>query len=390
MKYFDILLVLGYFRSATAYLSIIRYLSSEFRIGVLPVEADPSLKNKTGEAHALYLRLCVDFGAQIVDVDEPVQAGLMMVQQFPYPDELATRVMAKVSSDRRVGLMTLAMAGIEQHDHFLAQFFIHKAYVPSRRFTNFLLERRQAAGRYAGVMLEEVGLPFGKYPIFPEFRVDWLIAAPTLFSFYTEAGKQAFLHSVLKLLSSIPGDQLVVYKPHNGNVLDYFAPRFHYRLARLLLPFHRVDGLVDGLARRMPPRIRRQLDRLLTSLLHLRVLCRAKPMASLTAYADISLEAFLPGVRKGVIGGLSNTIWGTLYFGLPFLNCIDPAERQGKPELHNKSSDNLLDLNLQYFGIPFCRGELTEGASGEEIVTPADRLGDLIGAVRRDIAGQLE
>jgi hypothetical protein len=77
---------------------------------------------------------------------------------------------------------------------------------------------------------------------------------------------------------------------------------------------------------------------------------------------------FCPGVRKGVVGGLSNTIWGTVYFGLPFFNCIDPSLRNGASDLLAKESTTLLDLNLQYFGVPYCEGSLARGSRGESIV----------------------
>lgn len=111
-------------------------------------------------------------------------------------------------------------------------------------------------------------------------------------------------------------------------------------------------------------------------------------MISVTPYADISLEAFLPGVQKGVIGGLSNTIWSTLYFGVPFYNCADPStvDHAESELLANKSSETLLKLNLEYFGVPYCAGDITRGAAGQNIVREADRQGDLLAAVQADLA----
>jgi hypothetical protein len=107
-------------------------------------------------------------------------------------------------------------------------------------------------------------------------------------------------------------------------------------------------------------------------------------MTDLTPYSDISLEAFLPGVSGGVIGGLSNTIWGTLYFELTYYNCADEEERSKSTVnelLPHKDSSNYLDLNLQFFSVPSCHGDLSRGARGADIVTPQDRTGDLIEAI---------
>lgn len=381
MKTVDILLVVGYFRSATAFLSVVRHLTPALRVGVLNAGADPALKRKTGEAEALFMRLCEQFGAHIIELDQPVEARLMIVQQFVYPDEIAFSITSAVKVARTIGLLTLAMAGLEKHDRFLAQFPIDTVLAPSRRFTDFLLRRRGALDRYAHVTIENVGLPFRRYPVFPEFQVDWLIAAPTLFSFHSEVAKQSFLRNVLVLLEQMPASDVVVYKPHNGNALDYFAPRYHYTLARVAARFPLLARMVERLAQGASGSLTRHAQCVVTGMLHLRVLRRAKPMGEVTVYADISLEAFLPGVRKGVIGGLSNTIWGTLFFGLPFYNCVDPALREESSDLLNKSSADLLGLNLEFFGVPYYRGRLADAPHGESIVTDSDRRGDLLVAI---------
>jgi hypothetical protein len=379
-------LVLGYFRTASSFLSIVRALSSELRIAVMPTAASSSLRAKTGEAEALFLRLCEHFGARIVSGDASIHAELMVVQQFPYPPEVVDSINRSVVAKRRVGLMTLTTAGLEPHDQFLAQFGIRKAYVPSRRFMDFLIGRRQAAHRYAGVEVVEVGLPFSSYPVFPEFKADWLIAVPTLFSFSTEEDKQQFLRTILALLSRIDPNDTVAYKPHNGNVLDYFAPRVHYAFASVVRVIPGVENMLMGLSGAGLRSIRHHAARIITSMLHQRVLERATPMLALTPYGDMSLEAFLPGVRKGIIGGLSNTIWGTIYFGLPFFNCVNRLAGQSRTsELLNKSSETLLDLNLEYFGVPFCAGDVSKGARGEEIVREGDRQGDLVRSIRHDL-----
>jgi hypothetical protein len=387
VRRFDIVLVLGYFRSATAYLSIIRHLSPTLRIAVLPVDTEPALRQKTGEAEDLFLRVCRDFGAEIVDTKAEINARLMIVQQFAYTGVQVSSITTAVAAARRVGLMTLAMAGVEKFDGFVEQFGLTRVYVASRRFMEFLLERRNATGRYRTVDVEEVGLPFASYPVFPDFHVDWLIAAPTLFSFSTEAGKQTFLDCVLKLMTQMPPDAVVAYKPHNGNKLDYFVPAAHYRLAAVFMRIPGGDALLRALSSSGPTLLRLFFNRTLTSVLHQKVLRRAVPMIQITPYADLSLEAFLPGVREGVIGGLSNTIWGTLYFGLPFFNCVDPAiVNHGESELLAKSSEALLKMNLEYFGVPYCGGDLRHGARGEQIVMDSDRRGDLIEAVKADLA----
>jgi hypothetical protein len=378
---YDVLLVLAYFRPAAAYLSIIK----RRRIGLLVLEIDPALRAKNANSHAEFVELCVRLGAELVPEEGVVEASLMVVQQFTYDVAVARRINDRVRAAKRVGLMALAMAGVAKHDAFIELFGIRKVFVPSRRFMDFLLTARQAFVRYCDVDVVEVGLPFAKYPVFPEFEADYLIAAPTLFSFNNEAEKQRFLRTVLGLLAQIPTSARVVYKPHNGFEKDYFAPKFHYALARALRVLPGIRFLLSWACRYAPAVVARELDRIRTTLLHQSVLRRAIPMSRLTRYAEMPLEAFLPGVKCGVIGGLSNTIWGTLYFNVTFFNCVSPDTRVGDSQLLQKKSDALLDLNLKYFGVPYCAGRLDRGARGESIVVDADREGDIIAAIQREL-----
>jgi hypothetical protein len=386
MKTYDLILVVGYFRSATSFLSVVRALGRELRIAVLSVDADPAMQKKTGDAQVIFLDLCRKFGSDLLKLGVPMQAKLLIIQQFPYTDTLVQRIQQNLSAKSRVGLMTLTMAGLKNHDAYLEQFGINKVYVPNRRLMTFLLEQRGAGAQYEKIAVTEVGLPFSRYRVVPEFTADWIIAAPTLFSFRSEHGKQQFLQSVNKLLDQIAPGDVVVYKHHNGNSKDYFAPRLHYAIARVLAAIPGADLVLQQLQKFEWPWLRSQAARVKTCMLHQTILRRATPMSRLTPYAGLSLEAFLPGVRKGVIGGLSNTIWGTLYFDLPYYNCVDDAMRQGRSELINKSSDKLLDLNLQFFGIPYCEGELKVGARKQGVVTPEERRGDLVETIKSDLS----
>lgn len=380
----DLALVLGYFRSATSFLSIIKELAPRRRIVVVVTRADASMLEKTAGARERFLQLCHSLGADVVPAGVPVRARMALVQQYPYSDEVAEEIRKTVQADKYLGLLMLATAGLPPHDRFLTQFAITKAYVPSRRLMLFLLEHRNAAAAYERVDVEEVGLPFGRHPLFSSVAIDWLIAAPTLFSFRSESSKHEFLEAVLRLLAQIPSTDVVAYKPHNGNALDYFAPRLHYAAAEALAALGVHESRLRAMAAHAPPFLRRHIERVLTGMLHKRVLLRASPLAGLTEYADLGLEAFLPGVRKGVIGGLSNTIWGTLYFGLPYYNCVDRVSRDRTPKevLRHKDPGTLLDLNIQFFGVPYCGGDLSRGAKGQDIVTDADRAGDLVASIQ--------
>jgi hypothetical protein len=381
---YDLVLVIGYFRSATAYLSVVKHLGTRFRIAIVNANTDRRLKQKTGEAEALFIALCRQWGANLISPGTPISCSLLVVQQFLYDDESAQTLARTIAARKKVGLMALATAGLDAHDGFLKQFGLDKVYVPSKRFSEFLIRARHAGERYEGVELIEVGLPFRNHPVFPEFDADYMILAPTLFSFNTEEEKHGFLLSILSLLDQIGPDSVVVYKPHNGTANDYFSPRVYRAAAKILSKVLR-DDLLRRIAARLPRRLGVHASRLRTSILFERMLKRVVRMDALTSYADISVEAFLPGIRKGAIGGLSNTIWGSMYFGLPFYNCVDPVTRACDSALLKKTAVPLLELNLQYFAVPFCEGDLRKGVRRSDIFAGMDNGYDCVYAIEQDL-----
>lgn len=379
---FDLLIVIGYFRSALPLLSIVRYLSPQLRVGLYFQPLSSQMEAKTGKAQKMFERLCMEFGGVQYVAGASARCRLMLVQQYPYTTDFVSSVHADIDAEEIWGMLTLSAMGLNAHDSFLSQFCVTRLTVPDKCLANFLIESRNASSRYQNIDMIEVGLPFKKYPVFENFCVDWIVAASTLFSFHTEVGKQSFLRDILKLMSQIPKSEVVVYKAHNGNKKDYFTPRLYAHIASLISYFPNSERLLEKLLIRMQPRLKFHVSKILTALLHARVIHRAAPMIELTPMADMSIEGFLPGVRKGVIGGESNSIWGTLFMGLPYYNCVSPDERKsGKSELLNKSGDTLLEMNLKYFGVPYCQGLLTKISDQSNVVNEVrfnDNIVDLV------------
>jgi hypothetical protein len=67
---------------------------------------------------------------------------------------------------------------------------------------------------------------------------------------------------------------------------------------------------------------------------------------------------------------------------------VDQNLCRGPNELLNKNSDPLLGLNLKYFGVSYCEGDIGNGVCGREIVSDLDRGGDLIDSIRQILAKQ--
>jgi len=93
-------------------------------------------------------------------------------------------------------------------------------------------------------------------------------------------------------------------------------------------------------------------------------------------------------VKKGVIGGLSNTIWGALYHQIPFYNAVnmDIQNRFGSDRLYgSKDTSNHIDLNLKYFYIPFCENRLEFDSKYFSIVDDCTRKADLLNEIKNEM-----
>ena len=215
-----------------------------------------------------------------------------------------------------------------------------------------------------------------------------MVAAPTAFSFKTEFEKHHFLECVLSLLNQMNKDDKIVYKPHNSMHRDYFSPRIPTIIGKIASRFCPIGRALRSIASRgHQGRAANFFSQSYTSYLHSSILRRVTPMNKVTPNAEFALELFLPGVKRGLIGGLSNTIWGALYFGLEVYNCIDTKIRKpgGWNPMLKKDSSNLLDLNIQFFGVPYCRGRLEGCNFNDTIILPEDRLGDLIDSIENEL-----
>jgi hypothetical protein len=349
----DLILIIGYFRSAMPLLSVIRYLSSSLRIGLRFQPLNPELKNKVSHLQKEFELLCVELGASLLSPRLLYKCELLIVQQFPYDLHFVSSIKSNISARVVWGALSLASMGLEAHDLFINQFGVSKVTVPDKGLANFLLSSRSAHSHYQGLEMVEVGLPFRDYPLFDDFSVDWIFASPTLYSFRTEAEKHCFLRDVLKLLQQLPSTDTVAYKPHNGNERDYFSPLIYSLLARILIFVPRSICLLETLIDKFPDFLPSHTSRLMTAFLHLRLMDLTIPMSNLNLNGHMSLESFLPGVRKGVIGGESNTMWGVTHFDLTYCNCVSRIVQNPKSQLLSNDGSSTLGLNLVYFGIPY-------------------------------------
>jgi len=378
--------VLEFYRSVTQYLNIIKYLGGTYRIGVFRTTILENTLIKNQDAQNNFLELCVEYGADVLKKGDH-KTRLLIIPQRPFCSSAISEI-KRIEAIRRIGLFTLAWAGMTVHDKILSDFSLEKIMVIDLSFFEFLIDARDAIKKYEKIEVIEVGLPFNKYPLFPEFSADYILVMPTPFSFAHQKDKRMFLEAVLDLFEGIPLADKIVHKSHNGMSIDQFSSiKIKFLLPVLLkLPFFKLA--MENYHKIKTKYISDILEVFHTEYLYQKVLKRTVPLHIETEYNQLALEAFLPGIKKGVIGGASNTIWGTLFSKIPFYNCVDffKQDRNSPNKLYGKKNPGRwLDLNLQYFYVPFCEGKLTFNKQLYETISEKTRNSDLIHEIDREI-----
>jgi len=385
---YDIVLVVEYFRSVTSYLSIIKGLRSDFSIGVYQVPVCSFDAGKNNKAQGDFLELCQRLGADLVRPGL-VKTSVLLIPQRPLRKDVIVDIQKKFDAESVVLLLGFAYPGIKMQDEIFQHFKFKKTYAIDENLIKFLANKRCANEIYDALNIVEVGLPFGKYPIIDSFNVDYILAMPTQFSFPYESDKWLFLEAVQELLMHIDVDDTIVHKPHNSAEHDQFSSKNMRILLRVLENIPGFKTFLKIAINRSPSRkVRFFTGKLYTAYLYEKILARTITMDKAGGSSHLAMEAFLPGVRKGVIGGTSNTMWGTLFFNLKFYNCVDIFNQKmdGENKLYgSKDRDKYLGLNLQYFMIPYCNGRLLFDEKLWNIPSVGCRNGDLIVELRKDI-----
>lgn len=382
---FDILLVMPFFRQSGPLLSICKELGSKCSIGLLPLTLDNTQQAKHRKSNKLFITLLEQFGARVVRSSDSIDCKTVLFVQYPYSTKQIEMLNHSIQAQRRIGMLTLAWPGL--HNDFIEKLDIEILFTVHRRFMDFLLKKRGQESRYKKCDIYEVGLPYGKYPVFEKIQADYFLVMPTPFSFPKETDKLHFLYTLISVLSKLDGDDKVFIKIHNATDRDSFSNNTMRKIASTLKGLN-IDALqkikmsssVQGITRYF----QQKLEQLKTAVFYESIMDRVLPFEEYTPHNYIPYEAFLPGIKKGVIGGLSNTIWGALFFRLPFYNCVDINRQDRRPErtIYKKDPTNLLDLNLQFFGVPYCNGNLHFDFSFFDIIEDTTRTGDIVAQLK--------
>ena len=344
---FDLLLLPGDARRANEMLCITKYLSKEMKIGIAMLDTNPGAISKRGFYRRDLFQRCIRNGAEHGG-SWPMKAKVAIVGPDIPPEHHADRLTDVVKADRILGFATAWHASGPREMNWRAKFRPDRVLVTSENLykNHFTVFARHPPPDDMAVT--QYGFPYKKYPIFPNFSADYAVAIPSALSLPTLRERRRFLRMVLRLFKAIRREDkddgetsIIAYKPHNG------------------LEHDRIDtwGVFD-------------------------LLSRVKHRTVQIEDGFYNLEAFMPGIHRGIIGGLCNTILGAHYHRLPYFNCVDPVRWNRKA--CGKSTKHL-EENLKYCGVPFCEGQLWSDEAYFDIVSDQMRSADLIEIVRAEV-----
>ncbi len=391
---FDIVFITGLARSTYSYLPVIKELSKKYSVAVFKIPLELPLNERMIQDDSKktiqekFLELCSKYGATILN-DQYVDAKLTIFPQMKYLPESKQLINKYISTRKKTTLMNFPRAGVE--DEFIFDFDISTLFVINRAFFDFQLLNRKCVDKYKGRTLIEIGHPFIKHPLFPDFKGDYMIAIPTVLSFPHEKDKWQFFETVLSLFEKIPKNDTIIYKEHNGQKSDTMAPltkRQEFLMNLLsLMPYKIISRLLKKIAKSDLGIWSNRAARFYTYYLYNRINKRVTPLSKLNPNHYLALEVFLPGIRKGVIGGLSNSIWQTLYYKLPFYNCVDieSQQRNASDKLYTQDAKKQLEFNLQFFFVPYCKGNLDFDSKYFKIVSDECRNADFVESIEMQL-----
>ena len=348
---FDLIFVIGYFRSALPILSVVKHIKNR-KIGFIYAKncakTDYKVKNYTEK----FRNLLKKEGTIVCNENCNYKTKILVIQEHVFDEEFLNLATNNIEYKYCIGLLGYRL-GFKGNSNFLNYFKIDLCTINDINLFNLLVKSRKCENIFSKYKVIEIGLPFLKYPPFQTPKVDWLIASPTTFSFNDHNDLNRYLKNVLNLVNQINKKDLIAYKSHNGNEKDYLKK---FSLIIKYIPSNKkIYNFLENISKIIPLKFKKYYSLFLSALLQKLILSRAIPLSKLSDFHFLAVEAFIPNIKYGIIGGNSNTIWGTRFFKKKYLNCIDS---KNKSLSSNLRADKLLNLNLSYFGIPYCKNDI--------------------------------
>ena len=383
IPFYDLILVYTSFRRHETYLNIAKALGQSYSVGIYVCQPQFSWQ----ETEHIAIEMYKQFGAEVVE--GRAQCSALMLSRFgdSYFKEIFQELPKRIRYSKLFVQTGTLMGGVLSLRDICESMKPPVILAPCiKHFGLYETESLEYLKQHP-VEMVEVGQPFAKHPVFDSFKTDYLVAYPSHVSIVNNFQHYCLVKNITTVLFSLPSDAAIYVKPHNvrdkGNrisvkltdrkIFSMFkknklpmplikaALRLIY-LADLRLGKFKIFKLLPG-----------KLLSLVVGLQNDYVFSRCKNL--LDYYPAFGIEHFMKGVSKGVITGLSNTIFAALMHKVPICIC-DPFSDDRPPNYQTMITE---------LGIDRWKGFSTEGFTA---IDDSTREADLIEHLRSFINKQ--
>lgn len=375
MKEFDFLLIYYQGRAQAYFLNIIKHLFEDYRVGLL-LSDEPDFYEthrshaKVKETEEKFCTLCELFGAQKVYVSETIKTKVIFIPSFPFcSDYFIQQFKKNITWQKSMGVFFFL--GRTRGFELFRELGVTKFYSSAKYIFETRARHDGTYDEIKNLNLIETGFPYKQYPVFKELdkhQIDYLIAypSPNHFRGNNSKAKYDFSKNVYSLLKQINNYGGVYYKHHNvRDKQRTFESRFFRKLPRNITILKLFIAVAELCITIMPFK-KKLFYTVATQCIHKIITEKCTSLEELTEYHNLAIEVFLPHVKKGLITGISATVFQALNNKLPVYNC-DPREETDGTTAYNKN-----------YQIPCCHGALVFDESLFSRISNECRNSDII------------
>ena len=312
-QYFDLILVYTSHRRHEPYINIIKYLSSDIKIGLLKFKP----LHPWGKTEEEYVRQCIDYGATLVTGKST--CNLLMLPRFGGKPgsgyyKYILEETPKIIDYKKVLLWPASVF----HGHPLITeicevFNPLTILMPSKRYFGAIEKKTMDVIDKYKIDTVEVGLPYAKYPIFPLFSTDYILAYPSHVAIHDAHHHYKLLSNMIKVLFNLPYGADIVVKPHNvkdeGNKLsqyDFLRFKLDKRIVAIILKIILFIFGLNIFSKNFYKFLPSRSIRLVNQLINYYIFNSYNNL--LDKYPGFGIEHFIHGIKHGLITGLSSSI----------------------------------------------------------------------------------
>jgi len=179
-------------------------------------------------------------------------------------------------------------------------------------------------------------------------------------------------------LESIPKEKTVYLKPHNVRDVESGVSSIYSRQRKYPLFVEYASLLLKTGIKKILKREAKWSDAINDiKIMKAQVFIekRSRLLSEITEYYNFSIEHLLPFVKEGVITGISNTIYFSLYNRLPTYNCDDQPFTKESPNYDSYKN----------FYIPPCKGRLEFDPANFDLVRGSGKKYDMIELIKEEL-----